>query len=30
MAGVVELGDIGGEGRIIERAPVEPPVAAAE
>ena len=26
----VELGDVGGEGRIIERAPVEPPVAAAE
>ena len=30
MARVVELGDTGGEGRIIERAPVEPPVAAAE
>ena len=30
MAGVVELGDIGGEGRIIERAPVLAPVAAAE
>ena len=30
VAGVVELGDVGGEGRIIERALVEPPVAAAE
>ena len=30
MAGVVELGDTGGEGRLIERAPVEAPVAAAE
>ena len=30
VAGVVEPGDIGGEGRIIEPAPVEPPVAAAE
>ena len=29
VPGVVELGDdVGGEGRIIERAPVEPPVAA--
>ena len=28
--GVVEFGDVGGEGRIIERAPVEPPVAAAQ
>ena len=25
MPGVVELGDVGGEGRIIERAPVELP-----
>ena len=31
VPGLVEFGDVGGEGRIIERgAPVEPPVAAAE
>ena len=30
VPGLVEFGDVSGEGRIIERAPVEPPVAAAE
>ena len=28
VPGVVELGDVGGDGRIIKRAPVETPVAA--